>query len=155
MAVSKRLRYEVLRRDGHACRYCGNTAPAVPLTVDHVIPVALGGQDAPENLVTACSACNAGKSSSSPDAPLVANVADDALRWAAAMEKAAQLAAAQRANRAREVDDFDDVWVPCFAGFDDARARDYFRDANWRRSIERFLDAGLTFDDVAPSLGTP
>ncbi|MEU5976310.1 hypothetical protein [Streptomyces sp. NPDC047315] len=23
MAVSKRLRYEILRRDNHACRYCG------------------------------------------------------------------------------------------------------------------------------------
>lgn len=24
MAISKRLRYEILRRDNHACRYCGN-----------------------------------------------------------------------------------------------------------------------------------
>jgi 5-methylcytosine-specific restriction endonuclease McrA len=62
VSVSKRLRYEVLRRDDHACRYCGHTAPDVPLTVDHVIPVALGGTDEPENLVTACKDCNAGKS---------------------------------------------------------------------------------------------
>lgn len=27
MAVSKRTRYEVLRRDNHACRYCGARAP--------------------------------------------------------------------------------------------------------------------------------
>ncbi|AWN05089.1 HNH endonuclease [Gordonia phage Easley] len=39
MAVSKRLRYEILRRDNHTCRYCGATAPDVPLTVDHVVPV--------------------------------------------------------------------------------------------------------------------
>ncbi|MGW6578921.1 HNH endonuclease [Streptomyces globisporus] len=63
MAVSKRLRYEILRRDKHACRYCGATAPDVPLRVDHVIPVALGGSDAPENLVAACEPCNSGKTS--------------------------------------------------------------------------------------------
>lgn len=33
MAVSKRLRYEILRRDDHACRYCGDRAPDVKLTV--------------------------------------------------------------------------------------------------------------------------
>jgi hypothetical protein len=91
MAVSRRLRYEVLRRDNHACRYCGGTAPDVALTVDHVIPTALGGSDDPSNLVTACQPCNAGKSASSADAPIVADVASDALRWARAMT-AAQVA---------------------------------------------------------------
>ncbi|MGC7224589.1 HNH endonuclease, partial [Mycobacteroides abscessus subsp. massiliense] len=43
MAVTKRLRYEVLRRDNYSCRYCGRSAPEVKLTVDHVVPVALGG----------------------------------------------------------------------------------------------------------------
>ena len=32
MAVSKRLRFEILRRDNHACRYCGQMAPDVKLT---------------------------------------------------------------------------------------------------------------------------
>jgi len=31
MAVSKRLRFEILRRDDHACRYCGATAPEAKL----------------------------------------------------------------------------------------------------------------------------
>lgn len=31
--ISKRLRYEILRRDDHQCRYCGATAPHTPLTV--------------------------------------------------------------------------------------------------------------------------
>ena len=30
MAVSKRLRYEILRRDNHTCRYCGASAPDAP-----------------------------------------------------------------------------------------------------------------------------
>lgn len=57
MAVSKRTRFEVLRRDNHTCRYCGQAAPDVKLTVDHVTPVALGGTDDPANLVTACAEC--------------------------------------------------------------------------------------------------
>lgn len=88
MAISRRLRFEILRRDGHTCRYCGAKAPDVALTVDHVIPVALGGSDDPSNLVTACAECNAGKSSIPADAAVVADVAADALRWKAAMEQA-------------------------------------------------------------------
>jgi hypothetical protein len=86
MAVSKRIRYEVLRRDGHRCRYCGVSADeGAALTVDHVIPVALGGGDKPDNLVAACKDCNAGKSSAAPDAEHVAQVSADAMRWRGAM----------------------------------------------------------------------
>jgi hypothetical protein len=83
MAVSKRLRYEVLRRDNHACRYCGATAPDVKLNVDHVIPTSLGGPDKPANLVTACADCNAGKTSSMPNAMAVADVEQETFRQAA------------------------------------------------------------------------
>jgi 5-methylcytosine-specific restriction endonuclease McrA len=72
MAVSKALRFQVLRRDGHACRYCGRTPPEVKLHVDHVVAVALGGADTPDNLVTACSECNGGKSAIPADAAMVA-----------------------------------------------------------------------------------
>jgi hypothetical protein len=75
MAVSKRLRYEILRRDSYTCRYCGASAPDVPLRVDHVTPVALGGADHPSNLVTSCEDCNSGKSSTI--AGLVADVLSD------------------------------------------------------------------------------
>ena len=88
MAVSKRLRYEILRRDNYSCRYCGASAPDVRLTVDHVTPVSLGGRDEAGNLVAACVDCNAGKSSSNPDAPLVGNVSDDAIRWSKAIQRA-------------------------------------------------------------------
>lgn len=91
MAVSKRLRYEVLRRDNHACRYCGRSAPEVALTVDHVVPVALGGSDDPTNLVAACRDCNAGKSASSPDAQIVDDIAADALRDESAWRFACRL----------------------------------------------------------------
>lgn len=88
MAVSKRLRYEILRRDNHACRYCGATAPDAKLNVDHVIPQSLGGHDKPDNLVTSCADCNAGKTSSMPNAMPVADVDQEAFRRAAAEKKA-------------------------------------------------------------------
>ncbi|NED75321.1 HNH endonuclease [Streptomyces sp. SID9944] len=90
MAVSKRLRYEILRRDNYACRYCGATAPQVKLNVDHVIPQALGGSDKPDNLVTACADCNAGKTSSMPNAMVVADVDQDTFRRAAALHREAE-----------------------------------------------------------------
>lgn len=62
MSVGARVRYEVLARDDFACQYCGAIAPQVQLHVDHIVARALGGSDKPENLVTACSACNLGKS---------------------------------------------------------------------------------------------
>jgi 5-methylcytosine-specific restriction endonuclease McrA len=49
-------RKNILRRDGHRCQYCGRVD--VPLTVDHVIPRARGGEDSWENLVAACVRCN-------------------------------------------------------------------------------------------------
>lgn len=59
--MSKRARFEVFKRDGFACQYCGAHPPAVVLEVDHIVPVAAGGQNDPDNLVTACFACNRGK----------------------------------------------------------------------------------------------
>lgn len=90
MAVSKRLRYEILRRDNHACRYCGATAPQVKLNVDHVIPTSLGGSDAPTNLVTACADCNGGKTSSLPNAEPVADVEQETFQKAARLKREAE-----------------------------------------------------------------
>lgn len=111
MAVSKRVRYEVLRRDSNTCRYCHATD--APLTVDHVVPVALGGSDEPGNLVAACRDCNAGKTSSHPDAPLVQQVADDAVRWSAAMKAAADryIESREKADALHEF--LYDEWMTC------------------------------------------
>lgn len=89
MPVSQRLRYEVLRRDNHACRYCGATAPDVKLHVDHVIPQALGGSDHPTNLVTSCQPCNIGKTSSMPNAMPVADVDQETFRQSMAVRRPA------------------------------------------------------------------
>lgn len=85
MAVTKRTRFEVLRRDDHTCQYCGAKAPDVTLQIDHVVPVALGGDDKPSNLVTACRDCNGGKSSIPPDSPLVQSLSAQAAAYALGM----------------------------------------------------------------------
>ena len=87
MSISKRLRYEVLRRDGFKCWYC--KAADVELTVDHVVPQILGGTDDPSNLVTACGPCNSGKTSSMPDAAFVPAVHEDVAAWAQSMRQQA------------------------------------------------------------------
>ena len=81
MPVSKRLRYEVLRRDNYTCRYCGAFAPQAVLEVDHVTPRKHGGKDAPENLVAACQDCNRGKSAALPEHWLTAEIEQTAREW--------------------------------------------------------------------------
>lgn len=63
MSVSTRTRFEVFKRDGFTCQYCGRhrDEDGVKLHIDHVIPVKEGGGDEIENLVTACQDCNLGK----------------------------------------------------------------------------------------------
>jgi len=59
--ISKKLRFEVFKRDSFTCQYCGKSAPDVILQVDHIHPVAKGGGNDILNLVTSCDECNAGK----------------------------------------------------------------------------------------------
>lgn len=142
MAVSKRLRFEIFRRDNHTCRYCGATAPDVPLRVDHVTPVALGGSDKPENLVTSCEPCNSGKSSASPDATHVADVSDIALKWSAAMQQAADNLSQQETPKIEYRDAFLSEWGRWGTGEGEARKTIELPD-DWKPSIERFRVAGL------------
>jgi hypothetical protein len=60
--IPKRIRFEVYKRDSFTCQYCGRKAPDVILEIDHINPVAAGGDGDIMNLVTACEDCNAGKS---------------------------------------------------------------------------------------------
>lgn len=60
-AISKKTRFEVFKRDGFACQYCGAHPPGVILHIDHIMAVAAGGTNSIDNLVTACEPCNLGK----------------------------------------------------------------------------------------------
>lgn len=61
VAISKKLRFEIFKRDGFTCQYCGRKAPEVILHCDHVKPVVAGGETDILNLITACIDCNSGK----------------------------------------------------------------------------------------------
>jgi len=61
MALSKKLRFEVFKRDSFTCQYCGKSAPDVILHVDHIDPKSRGGKDSITNLITSCKDCNLGK----------------------------------------------------------------------------------------------
>lgn len=62
MAISKKLRFEVFKRDNFICQYCGKTPPKVTLEIDHINPKSKKGKDEINNLLTACFDCNRGKS---------------------------------------------------------------------------------------------
>lgn len=139
MAVSKRLRYEILNRDGFKCRYCGVAATEAELRVDHVIPKALGGSDDPTNLATACEPCNTGKTSSHPGAAVVADVADDALRWAAAMAEAAHRRSAELRDQRSVTGAVDDTWHQLTG----SQFGPAYRPDDWAQSIVNLWHAGL------------
>lgn len=63
--INYRTRFKVMQRDDFKCQICG-ASPAmqagVLLHVDHIVPVAKGGQATMDNLQTLCQKCNLGKS---------------------------------------------------------------------------------------------
>jgi hypothetical protein len=60
---SPQLRWEVMQRDRHTCRYCGGSATEL----DHVKPYSRGGLTMAANLVAACSLCNKSKGDRMPE----------------------------------------------------------------------------------------
>lgn len=160
MAVSKRTRFEVLRRDEFRCQYCGLAATDTGegLTIDHVVPVALGGSDGPENLVAACRDCNAGKTSIQPDSPLVARVSQSSIEWAlAAANRNAQIEADFRAMEEFE-EDFLTDWQRWTVrqGIKDVKVP---LPPDWRASLKRWwrmsVPKALIQSAVDTAMGAP
>lgn len=142
MPVSKALRYQILRRDNHTCRYCGRSAPEVKLTVDHVVPETLGGSDDPTNLAAACADCNGGKSATPPDATQVAQVATDAARWAAAIRAASAGLLADFDRRAGDRQAFANAWHSWDIA-EGKNRRSVALPGDWAETIDRFVALGL------------
>lgn len=105
--LSKRRRFDVLKRDEFSCQYCGAHPPSVVLEVDHIDPVSLGGTDDIDNLITACFDCNRGKAAS----PLTAVPATLAEKAALALEMEEQLRGYQAILRDRRERIERDAWV--------------------------------------------
>ena len=57
--MTKALREQIALRDNYTCQLCGKYMPdGVGLQIDHIVPVAKGGQSIPSNLQVLCSKCN-------------------------------------------------------------------------------------------------
>ncbi len=54
--IAQSVSWNVFRRDGYKCRYCGKDD--VPLTVDHAVCWEAGGPSIEANLVSSCRKCN-------------------------------------------------------------------------------------------------
>ncbi|MFC2248767.1 HNH endonuclease [Labrys portucalensis] len=98
--VKKSLRFEVFKRDRFACQYCGATPPGALLEVDHIHPVAEGGDNGIDNLITACEACNRGKGARLLSS-IPISLADKAELVAEKEEQIAGFEAIMRAKRER------------------------------------------------------
>lgn len=116
MAVGKKKRFEVFKRDAFTCQYCGRTPPAIVLECDHVIAVANGGTDDEHNLITSCFDCNRGKR----DTPLTAVVPSVSERMEREREAAEQVAdynaflAVRKAREDADIDEVGRVWFNQF-----------------------------------------
>lgn len=133
-AVSKKRRFDVFKRDGFTCQYCGATPPGVLLHVDHINPVALGGKGGIDNLITACEPCNLGKGAR-PLSDIPPSLAEKA---AAAKEREAQITAYNKVLAAAAKRIEDDAWDVANI-FMDAHSKDSIR-RDYFRSIKLFLD---------------
>jgi len=149
-AMSQKLRFEVFKRDGFRCMYCGAHPPAVVLQVDHVTAVARGGKNDIDNLVTSCQPCNLGKGARD------LQVAPESLAEKAASiaEREAQLAGYQAIAEARRERLDDETWrvLEALHGHVQTVPRDNFNSA--RRFIER-LGVVEVIEAAEIALGSP
>lgn len=61
-SIPKSMRNDIYRRDNFTCQFCQAKFDRKDLTIDHLIPLALGGLDEVTNYVTCCGPCNSRKS---------------------------------------------------------------------------------------------
>jgi len=58
IAIPPEVRKYVFERDRYQCQSCGKTQLETQLSIDHIIPLARGGQNDISNLQTLCCPCN-------------------------------------------------------------------------------------------------
>ena len=134
MSLSKKSRFEVFKRDGFQCGYCGKTPPEVSLEVDHIEPKSRGGSDDINNLITACFDCNRGKSNRTLDK--IPNQLNENLNII--KEKEEQLKEYRKyvlKVRKRIEGDINKVEKVFQTYFEDRQFTDYFR-----KSVKMFLE---------------
>lgn len=155
-SMSKRLRFEVFKRDGFRCMYCGQRPPEVVLVVDHIVPVKEGGCDEAENLVTSCFTCNNGKGavplgSALPvfDEMAIAEAMQDLAERRLALSAHFSERRAMQDDIDRSVDVCFEVWMD-LAGRCDLKSEEWDRNAReefTRQSAVNWVRRGLVRED--------
>jgi len=114
-STGKRLRFEVFKRDHFTCQYCGAQPPDAVLVADHITPVASGGGNEMENLITACETCNQGKAHKPLTEKSIRPDAD--LMYLETQQEIAELQRFQAAKAKRDAalaavaEQFEDTWT--------------------------------------------
>lgn len=155
-SLSKKTRFEIFKRDNFTCQYCGKQPPDVILVVDHIEPVAEGGDNDTLNLITSCEECNQGKGARRLDNVPMRPDAD--LKYLETMQEIEELRRYQKTKKLRDdlekeiVNNFFDVWyemvddVPPepkdFYGWLAFASPDQIGDAIRIVSTKRFLGVG-------------
>ena len=138
--LSKKIRFDVFKRDGFICQYCGAKPPSVVLEVDHIDPVKNGGGNSIHNLLTACFDCNRGKS----DRLLSALPETLEKRAEVIAEKEAQIKAfnqllkKQKKREEKEVDAVEKIFQQTYPNYSFTPA--------FRASVHRFLSSLHTYE---------
>lgn len=65
-AISGTIQQKIWVRDGCQCLLCGKMMGDVQMTIDHWIPLELGGAETASNLISCCRRCNKNKGSIHP-----------------------------------------------------------------------------------------
>lgn len=140
-ALSARTRFEIFKRDGFVCQSCGAHPPDVLLHCDHIVPVAAGGENDMDNLITACLRCNQGKS----DVPLTVIPQSLESKASEVKEREAQIAGYHEVLTARRARIEDEMWAIAEELEPGSSKKGFNR--GYLMSIKRFLEQ-LPFYEV-------
>lgn len=145
--VAKSVRFEVFKRDRFTCQYCGRQSPDVVLVVDHIQPLAKGGDNNIVNLVTSCFDCNSGKSDRVlSDDCMLAKQRDQLSLLQERREQTEMLAEwRQGLLDAKEstIDQIAQYWLRQVPGAE-------FTD--WHRKVAKRLEAEFDFDEIVEAI---
>ena len=99
-AISKKTRFEIFKRDGFTCQYCGKQPPEAVLVIDHINPVANGGDNDILNLITSCEICNQGKGARLLER--ISCIPDADIEWLQTQQEIAELRRYQISRKERD-----------------------------------------------------
>ena len=145
-AISKKIRFDVFKRDLFACQYCGQKPPSVVLEVDHVNPVKNGGCNDEDNLVTACFDCNRGKGARTLDTSpeTISKKMEVQAEKAEQLKSYEKMISAKKSAITRKVNKLDKKYIELTG--------DKFKfSATFKTSVKTFMEK-MTYQDVEDAL---